>query len=308
MDVFFNELSLKQADHPEIAKEWMMNLMTVYKTAYEKGFKGLRMPRSIAGELLAPDYTVAHWLNDRTVDQVVRLLFRSQANYPFSEDILSQKSSEGNRLLEFSHDKRTAKGLGLAFLFGSLAMSLNNDTKWDRTSIQIHASYFSDEDDLTESEEAVRHCSKADHLEILGQWIETLMKPSIPNGKILWLKRGAFFPNLFFCRAIKDQISYFHENHPEFIQIKKRLFELEAYCREWNTEIFDHGKISSKTTPEHDTRLEKFKDQLTILCPDGKKRLFSWHLRFTPGAGRIYIYPDEGAKKIYVGYIGRKLL
>jgi len=48
------------------------------------------------------------------------------------------------------------------------------------------------------------------------------------------------------------------------------------------------------------------KDQLTFLCPDGKERSFDFHLRFTPGAGRIYFYPKQPGA-IIVGYIGEKL-
>jgi hypothetical protein len=48
MDVSFNELSLKKAENPAIAKQWMMNLLTVYKSANLKGFKGLRLPRTEA--------------------------------------------------------------------------------------------------------------------------------------------------------------------------------------------------------------------------------------------------------------------
>ena len=98
-----------------------------------------------------------------------------------------------------------------------------------------------------------------------------------------------------------------HENHPQFNQIKKRLFEMEDYCRDWKSASFDLKKISSKVTPESDTRLEQFQDRLTILYADEKKRLFSWHFRYTPGAGRIYFYPVAETKKIHVGYIGLKL-
>ncbi len=309
MDLFFNELSVKQAGHPDIAKQWMCSLMKVYKSASRKGFKRLRTMQNISGELLAPNYSFSHWLKDQSVDQVIRLLFRSQAlNAPFIEDILEKKSEGGDKLFEFEYNDKIAKGLGAAFLLDSLAVSFNNFPEWDKTSILIYAAYFSDEKaDVIETDETVRHCCKTTHLEFWEKWIETVNKPPIPNGKILWLKRKSLFPHLIFCEDVKKQISHLHENHAEFVQIKKRLFELETYCSTWEIGPFDPGSIPSKVTPESSSRIESCQDNLTILCPDSRHRLFSWHSRYTPGAGRIHFDPDEDNRKIHVGYIGLKI-
>jgi len=309
MDLFFNELSAKQAGHPDIAKQWMYDLMKVYKSASEKGFKRLRTMQNIPGEFLAPNYSFSHWLNDQSVDQVIRLLFRTQAlNSPFIEDILEKKSEKGDRLFEFEYNNKIAKGLGAAFLLDSLAVSLDNSPEWDKTSVLIHVSYFSDEKpEMTEADEPVRHCCKTAHLESLKKWTEAANKPPIPDGRILWLKRRSLFPHLIFCEDVRKQISHLHENHAEFVQIKKRLFELETYCSAWETGSFDPESIPSKVTPESSSRIEKYGDKLTISCPDTRDRLFSWHSRYTPGAGRIHFDPDEGDRQIRVGYIGLKI-
>lgn len=308
MDFFFNELSVKQAEHPEIAKQRMADLLRLYKAAYQKGFKRLRTPQNILSEFLAPNYTFSNWLNDSFIDKELRSLFRTSANHPFIEDILEQKSDEGKRLFEFRYNDKIAKGFGAACLFDSLAVSFDNSTEWDKTSVSIRAVYFSDETDIVEEDEEVKHCCKPSHLDILRKWIETVSKPSVPNGKILWLKQREFFPHLFFCKDVEARISHLHESHPDFIQIRKRLFELENYCSGWEAGSFKEENIHSKVSPESESRLRQFEHQLTILCPDGIKRLFSWHLRFTPGAGRIYFYPDEDKKKIYIGYIGKKIV
>ena len=309
MDLFFNELSIQQASHPDIAKQWMCDLMSVYKSATEKGFKRLRTIQNISGEFLAPNYSFSHWLNDQSVDQVIRLLFRTQAlNSPFIEDILDKKSGNGNKVSEFEYDDKIAKGLGAAFLLDSLAVSFDNSSEWDRTSVLIHAVCFADEKpDVSETDGVVRHCSKTTHLEFWEKWTETANKPPIPDGKILWLKRKSLFPHLIFCEDVRKQISHLHENHAEFVQIKKRLFELEAYGSVWKTGSFDPENIPSKVTPESSSRLEKHRDKLTLLCPDSRLRLFSWHSRYTPGAGRIHFDPDEDERKIHVGHIGLKI-
>ena len=39
---------------------------------------------------------------------------------------------------------------------------------------------------------------------------------------------------------------------------------------------------------------------------DGEKRLFSWHIRMTPGAWRLHFHPLKPTK-IIIGYIGVKI-
>ncbi|WP_293144418.1 hypothetical protein [Okeania sp. SIO3I5] len=83
--------------------------------------------------------------------------------------------------------------------------------------------------------------------------------------------------------------------------------ELEKYCQTWQTGTFNPNLLSSKTTPESDSRIQKFRQQLTIKCPDHKERLLNLHLRITPTAWRLYFSEDLGAGKIIIGYMNIKL-
>ncbi|MGK7919219.1 MAG: hypothetical protein AB4080_04345 [Trichodesmium sp.] len=96
--------------------------------------------------------------------------------------------------------------------------------------------------------------------------------------------REEFLPNLIFCEQVKQQLQNLSIGNPVLQQIKKRLLELEKYCKNWEAGAFNKNLLPSKTTPESDSRIQQFRQQLNIKCPDGKKRLFSWHLRMTPGA------------------------
>lgn len=87
--------------------------------------------------------------------------------------------------------------------------------------------------------------------------------------------------------------------------VKKRLFELQKYSESWTEGNFDAKKLS-KATPESEATLRKYSQEHTFNCPDGKSRIFSWHVRLTPLAWRIYFYP-ENHRKIIVGYIGEHL-
>ncbi|MEA5621294.1 hypothetical protein VB711_26165, partial [Cronbergia sp. UHCC 0137] len=91
-------------------------------------------------------------------------------------------------------------------------------------------------------------------------------------------------------------------------------FELENYCKNWREGAFNLDHLASKATPESDSRLKELKEKLTFECPDGKKRIFSLHLRMTgAGAWRLHFFPQLeicsklGTGKIIIGYIGKKI-
>lgn len=92
-----------------------------------------------------------------------------------------------------------------------------------------------------------------------------------------------------------------------FRQVMKRLFELEEYCQSWTGGPFNKNALGSKATPENESRLRDFAEQLNIRCPDGQSRLFSWHLRMTPGPWRLHFSEDLGPGRIIVGYIGHHI-
>lgn len=309
MDIFFNELSVKEANNKNTAKEWMVNLMTVYIKAQKEGFKELKTTEAFINIALAPGYSLINWVYDPMVDRELRRLFQTKVSKsPFIENLLAKKAEEIELLYEFKHSGQKAAGLGAAYLFDAIALSFNNSSEWDNHLIELDINKYSEEEEkIIRFTERIKHSSKPLHLDYLKEWIENKKKRSIPNGKLLWLKRKELLPHLQFCETIESQLSFLTNVNPEFIQIIKRLFELEDYCSKWKTGVFTGENFPSKVTPESESRLAKFRDKLTILCPEGESRLFSWHSRYTPGAGRIYFFPENSKKTIYIGYIGPKI-
>ncbi|MCI0470271.1 MAG: hypothetical protein L0Y73_01275 [Candidatus Aminicenantes bacterium] len=310
MDAFFNELSVDEAPNKETARMWMANLIEVYKKAMHLGFRELRTSADFMNSKLTADYTIYNWLYDRAIDTDTRLLLKTKAaKSPFIETLLNREDDEKHRLQEFKYKGSCAEGLGAAYLFDSLALSFDNSSEWDNYIIKLNIAEYSEENDnFINNTIEVKHSSKLGHLYYLSDWIEDKKKSDITDGKLLWLKRKEIFPHLVFCRRVEDQISDLIPTLPEFHAVVRKLFEFEKYCSSWESGFFTGENFPSKLTPESESRLHEFKDKLDILCPDGKTRLFSWHVRYTPGPGRIYLFPDNTGKKIYIGYIGPKIL
>ena len=96
---------------------------------------------------------------------------------------------------------------------------------------------------------------------------------------------------------------------PILWSVEERLSQLENASKTWISGAFDPKTIPCKTSPESESRLNKFSQELTIKCPgpDEKERLFSLHVRMTPGAWRLHFSTELGPGKIIIGYIGPKI-
>ncbi len=89
--------------------------------------------------------------------------------------------------------------------------------------------------------------------------------------------------------------------------ILDRLSLLEHFCKDWLEGPFESQRIACRATPESMATLEQYGSERTFSCPDGEMRLFSWHVRLTPHAWRIYFFPLEGKRQLIIGYIGHHL-
>jgi hypothetical protein len=151
-----------------------------------------------------------------------------------------------------------------------------------------------------------RNISNGTHLQTHRAFIQSKIKLTVLNGQELWRLKGSVFPKLEFCSSVADQVSGFDLSNPEFQQLLNRLFELQNFASSWDGSPIKPSDFKTKVTPESASRLKKFEKQLTIQCPDGNYRLFSWHSRYTPGAGRIHFFPFEDQTKILIGSIANQ--
>lgn len=86
------------------------------------------------------------------------------------------------------------------------------------------------------------------------------------------------------------------------------LIELQRFFSHWNgVPVNYETALAFKATQESDSRIRDYSQALLIHCPDGETRLMNWHLRYTPGAGRLYFIPNEAQRRCFVGYTGLKI-
>ncbi len=312
IDLILNELSMGEntsidRQSARLLMSEFINTIRAFKKQQVKAV--LRTKDDFYKTTIVTDYPIGQWLNEAEREE--RLFVKTLATKsPFSNDInnLDLKELEtGSGASEFRYVGKLAVGLGVAYILDTISISLRSSNCWDTSYVTVDFKYFEESgDNLVETEEKVRHVSHPnlvrDHLD----WISKRIQNRITNGQVLWEQKEELFPSLLFCECVKKQLLDIENSNPLLKQIIKRLSELEEHTHKWIDGNFDINSLPSRATPESDTRLNKFRKELTFQCPDGTHRLFDLHLRMTPGANRLYFYPIE-PRKLIIGYIGLKI-
>ncbi|MCU0289065.1 MAG: hypothetical protein MUF15_22055, partial [Acidobacteria bacterium] len=176
MDLFFNELSIIKDTEKNIAKQWMFDLVHVFKKAFNMGFKELKTTEAFRTFSLAPGYLINDWLNDPQVDYDTRLFAKTKASQaPFIDRLMDQKDNQDNRLHEFKYNRQKASGLGAAFLFETIALSFANSSDWKNHWVNLQVFEYKEDDyvnpGIEETFKEVNHASTLIHLDLLENWI-----------------------------------------------------------------------------------------------------------------------------------------
>ncbi|MGH2493200.1 MAG: hypothetical protein ACRDIV_00680 [Ktedonobacteraceae bacterium] len=313
LEMVLNELSLLPlARDVYAARKRMAEFVQTVNMATKYGVKAmLRTSTDFNREELAQGYLVVKWVNDPGVERELRQLYLKIAtNAPFLIDVNDSGIQESFGLSDFFWGEEQAIGLGAAFLLDALALSLRSDSCWFDSHLQLKISQIGDDGELTDTFEEIPHASHYSHIREHIAWIQKRLRSNarfdMHEGLAIWSGKEQWFPHLYFCEKVREQCQELYRGDPRLLSIMKRLYELEDYCNSWLDGPFDHTKIN-KATPESAATLELYGSEHTFQCHDGEFRVFSWHVRLTPGAWRIHFFPLPDERKLIIGYAGPHL-
>lgn len=317
VELVLNELSFKKpANDVNGAKrlmfEFISTLSAVKSTlGTERNVREIKItlcaPRNLRDMPLAPDYPVARWMNDPSVDRERRLLFITLATkkpYIYENE---EKNPD-----EFLYQGNLAYGLTYAFQYNHLAISLRSDVCWDNPFLQLeYNQLINNGEEILSEQVEVTHANCKEHVLSHKNWLQEAVRESLQlavfDGTELWKRKEELFPDLLFCETVKNQLQGVLHGKPLLHSINKRLSELEQFCADWSEGPFDPQKLPCKTHPESTATLQMFEAEHTFRCPDGQNLVFTWHVYLTPGAWRIFFHPDKEKRQLIIGHIGHKL-
>ncbi len=310
LEMVFNELSARNlAPDISTAQKWMSELISTMREAKRCGLKGIRVQADFYGMVIAENYPLSRWRNDNEVNRDERTFLRTLATKtPLSVDIsdLNIQIKVEDPDCELSLHGSQSEGFKVAHYLETLAISLNSESLWNSSRIKLELIQIDENGELIEESVEVIHASQKNHVLEHADWIHKRQQTGVADGLELWNRRGELFSSLEFCDRLSEQIQSVVD--PTMLrQIVRKLFELEALSKNWADGALDLEKLPSKVSPESESRLKQFREQLNIKCLDGTKRIFSLHVRMTPGAWRLHFCTELGPGKIIIGYIGPKI-
>lgn len=310
---FLNELSEQPPAPDEIAGrarlERLLDTLLAVKRVYGATKLELRTAGPIDAIELAEGYPVARWKSDADVLWKRRQLFlQFVTETPFLRENRDSIEAVNNELLsECLHEGRPARGLSAARAAEGLSVSIASDPCWDKAWLdRVVIKLIRDGLRIEETTERLRHASAAVHVIEHEHWLRELKRLSVKDGRDLWDRRATLFPKLDFCKGTKEQLEEFRSGDRALKQVVRRLDELQKFFEEWSGEPFGPEDFPSKCSPESRVTLAKYEDEHTFTLPDGERRVFSWHVRFTPDPGRIFFDGDARTGKGVVGCIARQ--
>ena len=308
MELVFNELCLEsQAGNFHAAREWMQGLIQTLVAACQAGMpRALRTSVPLDPHELAVGYPIARWRNDPDVDIEARRYYRTLVTkYPVFADVPA--IADAVTLHEFAIDGKRCEGFGAAVLLKGLAVSIESDPKWNADSVAITHTWIEDEDGLEVDESIVPHIARPQHLGSHAEWIRQSRRAQARDGEDLLRQASNLLPNLAFCENACRQIGALGPSEAVFRQLVFKLFDLDAYCDTWVAGPFEPGTVGVQISPESQATLQQYSAERTFVCPDGQSRLFSLKVRLTPGAWRLYVFPQAHGQPLLIGYVGPHL-
>jgi len=309
VEMVFNELSLKiPFDSKQVARRQMTKFIDTLRTSTSRGVKRkLCTTNNFDYFQLSVDYQIVQWRNDSEVEREERSFLRSlqDKNDPPLPDI-ADLSVETNYL------GTRPIGLEYAVVFEALAISIQSEEQWDCHRLQLTVTRLDEGGELVDDLIDVYHASSRNHVLDHTTWITERNRTNITSGSDLWNRRNELIPNLKFCDLTFEQLTALQEGNTMLRPIIRRLFEFEDYCKNWQSGAFSPEALPCLVTTDSQRTLQEYGLERTFLCPDGQQRLFSWHVRLTPLAWRMYFIPEEPKSpkqsgKMIIGYVGSHL-
>ncbi|WP_433499697.1 hypothetical protein ACQP1K_05060 [Sphaerimonospora sp. CA-214678] len=301
--LFFNELSVTLTASPQQIDKTMAEFVDLVRTIHRwRRDAALVTAVPLKSLELAPGYSIQQWIAaDGANRDRWRLIRAVQNRAPYRSLIPDDADSD----VEYRHDDNRAEGIGTAHLLGGLAISLPSETKWDSPWVTADRTMLAEDEygsvSLHEDTVEVRHAATRSHIELHKNWVQETGRDGLGSGVAIWENRSLHFPHLTFLPRVEDDLRSLRQDWVR--SVSGLLLRVQDAVAEWNEGNAALPSWRTKVSQEFEgrERLCQFVDL------DGVSRVFEWHARFTPGAGRLHFRLVAEDRTARVAYIGLKL-
>jgi hypothetical protein len=313
MDLILNELSLRQlpatAGHAATMLDAWLKQLTLLAQARKvvPAFRALTQFRDMQ---VAEDGTVfQQWLTQLPTDRK-RLVLAFTTKAPFIHYFPEYRFLHS---MPAGYQGAECKGLAYAAENNVLAWSMDPYGQWTDARYLLHCTTVDEALDVDEYELEAWHLpatgETAEHQVYYAGALEAedlRFAQEATSGAVLLKNWEEWFPALILTEIGRQSLEELNTDAAR--PVAERLLALQRYFASWDRVPANYDKkVSYKTSQESDSRLQQL-PALQLRCPDGLTRAMSWHVRYTPQAGRLYFVPEAETGNCYIGYIGHKIV
>ncbi|OQY59097.1 MAG: hypothetical protein B6245_08455 [Desulfobacteraceae bacterium 4572_88] len=247
VEMVFNELSGQPPAaniHDAMKRMSIFIGTTVMATGRFRVKRVLRVEKVFLSMELAPGYPLSKWRNDKQVDREERRYFNNlKTKYPVLTDFESSELKEQYIPSEYIYNGKTAHGLSIAYLLNALALSLNLDSKWDKSQWNSNQLFLqiSQKQSVT-----VHHASHPAHVKANADWIREQLEKDDP-----WLKHGLprngeypyQSPKRYYAEKLEDFPKESIEDRKKgFLDHKKQIWLWHKEEAHWDVQFQPYGE------------------------------------------------------------------
>lgn len=308
MELLFNELSmLPPTPDQAAARARFLSLQETIQAAVIRGFPPLlRIHEGFWAAQMWPGYSLANWLADPTIERERRQRLRSAVGKaPFLEALHESAEEERGALVEALWEGQRGLGLGLAVLRDAPIVSLAAPP-FCHDPLSVVVRYLSQADD-TESNEAVCNFHDPAAVEKRGPWITSRQQQELPDGDAVIRLRAELLEHIDLTDDAVAQLERLTGNERTFPFVLRHLFALNERARSWDGATPFSAGYPFPCSEESQTTLAMYGESRTFRCPDGVRRVFSWHSKINFEKWRIHFIDDPTTRRVLIGYIGKHL-
>lgn len=301
--VYFNELSARGSVDEANMKQTIEDLLLCLKHLHSHNVETVTVDGAIGPYLISNNRTIYQILGDKNLldnDSATFLMEHFQEDFQLKEEI------EDNDVVSAKYQGQDAAGLTLASndLNKGVALSFSH-AGWDEKAYNLQLEVLDENGDIQELTTTAANASTKESLSFYDGLFPASSLQVPETGKLLFYEINDLFPNLVFSADAKNFIKRC-QSKITTAQVFWKLCDLNKVAITFGGKSFEKKMFTSKASPESASRENM--SELDVMFDDCKVRHCSWHLRYTPGAGRIHFSSDLGdGKTIYIGYIGQKI-
>lgn len=264
---------------------------------------------ALFGMMLSDGYTLSHWLGDREADRDQKLFFRRITTKVRLDEDMTQAVMDRFYLSEFflkdhietAQHGPEARGLGLAFLLDTVALSLPSEEHW--RSIRVRLLHRWLEVDGSEEERSVDvfNVSRVGHGELVTDELLRRKQTGLrANPLTLADRMRDCFPHLGFGQDVNEQIAGLPADVLGLVTTK--LIALDGAVRDWRRGTTE-APVLPKVHAESEPTMQQFGHLRRFRGMDGRIEVFVPHA-MVGSRHRIHFRIMEQEKSLEIGYIG----